>query len=327
MRKIILCLCIFTAVCGLGTAQETGIGPGAGNFGLGVDAAYYPKTDKVAGGTHFAPLTGAYSAFELRGTGTYHYVIPVPFSNHPLLRGNTLTLSPAVELTPVSLSPKFDVAFSPIAFLVFYVGGRIGTGWDLAPMGVKGLAVFDENSKEYESVVPFASYMYQWYLEGLFQFDLAAVLPGEWNHVVTQTRYKFLYEGLWNAGGHQEFWRWQGTAEKASGWQYQASVVVGYQMPSLLQLVGVQVEFEGYFDCHDFPDWAQQWEPTFMKVGISPVMNLQFNDKHSLMMQFRFRSRRSFSTEVQTDTHDFFSAYTGREWFFDRIGLSYTCRL
>ena len=327
MRKIILCLCIFTAVCGLGTAQETGIGPGAGNFVLGVDAAYYPKTDKVAGDTHFAPLTGAYSAFELRGTGTYHYVIPVPFSNHPLLRGNTLTLSPAVELTPVSLSPKFDVAFSPIAFLVFYAGGRIGTGWDLAPMGVKGLAVFDENSKEYESVVPFASYMYQWYLEGLFQFDLAAVLPGEWNHVVTQTRYKFLYEGLWNAGGHQEFWRWQGTAEKASGWQYQASVVVGYQMPLLLQLVGVQVEFEGYFDCHDFPDWAQQWEPTFMKVGISPVMNLQFNGKHSLMMQFRFRSRRSFSTEVQTDTHDFFSAYTGREWFFDRIGLSYTCRL
>lgn len=327
MRKIILCLCIFTAVCGLGTTQETGIGPGAGSFVLGVDAAYYPKTDKVAGDTHFAPLTGAYSAFELRGTGTYHYVIPVPFSNHPLLRGNTLTLSPAVELTPVSLSPKFDVAFSPIAFLVFYAGGRIGTGWDLAPMGVKGLAVFDENSKEYESVVPFASYMYQWYLEGLFQFDLAAVLPGEWNHVVTQTRYKFLYEGLWNAGGHQEFWRWQGTAEKASGWQYQASVVVGYQMPLLLQLVGVQVEFEGYFDCHDFPDWAQQWEPTFMKVGISPVMNLQFNDKHSLMMQFRFRSRRSFSTEVQSDTHDFFSAYTGREWFFDRIGLSYTCRL
>ena len=156
---------------------------------------------------------------------------------------------------------------------------------------------------------------------------MAAVLPGEWNHVVTQTRYKFLYEGLWNAGGHQEFWRWQGTAEKASGWQYQASVVVGYQMPLLLQLVGVQVEFEGYFDCHDFPDWAQQWEPTFMKVGISPVMNLQFNDKHSLMMQFRFRSRRSFSTEVQSDTHDFFSAYTGREWFFDRIGLSYTCKL
>lgn len=210
MRKIILCLCIFTAVCGLGTAQETGIGPGAGSFVLGVDAAYYPKTDKVAGGTHFASLTGAYSAFELRGTGTYHYVIPVPFSNHPLLRGNTLTLSPAVELTPVSLSPKFDVAFSPIAFLVFYVGGRIGTGWDLAPMGVKGLAVFDENSKEYESVVPFASYMYQWYLEGLFQFDLAAVLPGEWNHVVTQTRYKFLYEGcgmlagIRNSGGGRE---------------------------------------------------------------------------------------------------------------------------
>lgn len=327
LRKIILVLCTFFVSVTLASAQDNRLGPGTGNFVIGVDAAYYPKTDKVAGDTHFAPLTGAYSAFELRGTGTYNYVIPVPFSNHPLLRGNTLTLSPGLELTPVSIAPKFDVAFSPIAFLVFYAGGRIGTGWDLAPMGVKGLAVFDESTKEYESVVPFASYVHQWYLEGLFQFDLGAVVPGEWNHVVTQARYKFLYEGLWNAGGSQEFWRWQGTAEKASGWQYQASVVVGYQMPLLLQLVGVQFEFEGYFDRHDFPDWAQQWEPAFMKVGISPVMNLQFNEKHSLMVQFRFRSRRSLSTEVPPDAHDFFYEYAGREWFFDRIGLSYTCKL
>lgn len=327
MRKTIFCLCVLALGFVQVAAQDGDFGPGTGNFVLGVDAAYYPKSDKVVGGSHFAPLTGAYSAFELRATGTYNYVIPVPFSDHALVRGNTLTLSPALELTPVSLSPKFDVAFSPIAFLVFYAGGRIGTGWNLAPMGVKGLAVFDEASREYESVVPFASYMHQWYLEGLFQFDVAAVLPGDWNHVVMQARYKFLYEGLWNAGGRQEFWRWQGTAEKASGWQYQSSVVVGYQMPLLLQLVGLQFEFEGYFDRHDFPDWAQQWDPTFMKVGISPVMNLKFNDKHSLMVQFRFRSRRSFSTEVQSDTHDFFYEYAGREWFFDRIGLSYTCKL
>lgn len=327
MRKNIFCLCVLVLGFVQAAAQDGGFGPGRGNFVLGVDAAYYPKTDKVADGSHFAPLTGPYSAFELRATGTYNYVIPVPFSDHALVRGNTLTLSPALELTPVSLAPKFDVAFSPIAFLIFYAGGRIGTGWDLPPMGVKGLAVFDENSKEYESVIPFASYMHQWYLEGLFQFDLAAVLPGDWNHVVTQARYKFLYEGLWNAGGHQEFWRWQGTVEKASGWQYQSSVVVGYQMPLVLQLVGLQFEFEGYFDGHDFPDWAQQWNPTFMKVGISPVMNLKFNDKHSLMVQFRFRSRRAFETEVQPNTHDFFYKYSGREWFFDRIGFSYSYKL
>ena len=88
MRKIILVLCTFFVSVTLASAQDNRLGPGTGNFVIGVDAAYYPKTDKVAGDTHFAPLTGAYSAFELRGTGTYNYVIPVPFSNHPLLRGN-----------------------------------------------------------------------------------------------------------------------------------------------------------------------------------------------------------------------------------------------
>ena len=294
------------------------------NFVLGVDSAYYPKSEKIAGGNHFAPVTGGFSAFELRATGTYNYVIPVPFSDHPLLKGNTLTLSPALEITPISLAPKFDVAFSPIAFLIFSAGGKIGTGWDLDFLGAKGLAVFDETGNDYESVVPFASYTHQWWLEGLFQFDLAALLPGDWNHLVTQARYKFLYEGLWNAGGSQKFWQFQSTKEKVSGWQYQSSVVVGYQMPLVLSMVALQFEFEGYFDRHDFPDWSQQWNPTFMKVGISPVLEFRFNEKHSLLVQFRFRSRRSFATEVQPDTHDFYYKYAGREWYFDRIGLSYT---
>lgn len=341
MKKFVgLCLVLNLVVFGGLAAQEAEVegsaplapasqkaessGLGKGNFTVGVDGAYYPKTDKVPGSTHFAPITGGYSGIELRATGTYNYVIPVPFSDHPLVRGNTLTLSPALELTPITLRPKFDIAFSPVAFLIFYAGGSVGTGWNLDAMGLKGLAVFDEATKDYESVTPFASYTHQWWLEGLFQFDLAALLPGEWNHVVTQARYKFLYEGLWNAGGPQEFWRWQGTLEKASGWQYYSQVVLGYQMPLVLDMVGVQFEFEGYFDPHAFPDWAQEWNPTFMKVGISPVLSFKFNEKHSLLVQFRFRSRRSFATEVQPDTHDFYYKYAGREWHFDRIGFSYT---
>ncbi len=321
MRRLVLFLYLLVFALAAAAAQK------AGNFVIGVDAAYYPDSPKVAGGTHFAPITGPYSGFEIRTVGTYNYVIPLPLSSHPLMRGSSLTLSPALELAPITFSPKFDVAFSPAAFLVFYAGGKIGTGWNIDPLGAKGLAVFNEATGDYESVVPFASYMYQWHLEGLFQFDLAAVLPGEWNHVVMQARYKFLYENLLNVGGHQEFWRWQGTLEKASGWQYLSSIVVGYQMPLVLQMVALQFEFEGYFDKHDFPDWAQRWNPEFMKVGISPVLGFQFNEKHSLLVQFRFRSRRSFATELKEDANQFYYGYAGREWHFDRIGFSYTYKL
>lgn len=297
------------------------------SFSIVLEGAFHPKTTKIPGGTHFAPITAPYGAIEMRATGVYNYVIPLPFSQHPLVKDNTLTLSTALELSPITFAPKFDIAFSPIAFLVFSAGAKIGTGWNLDALSLKGLAVFDKEKNDYISVTPFASYTHQWYLEGLFQFDLAAILPGKWNHIVTQARYKFLYEGLWNAGDPHDFWRWQGTIEKVSGWQYLSSIVVGYQMPLVLQMVALQFEFEGYFDKHDFPDWSQPWNPKFMKVGISPVLAFKFNDKHSVMLQFRFRNRRSFTTEIQEKDPDFYYEYAGTEWFFERIGLNYTIKL
>ena len=51
-------------------------------FSITTDAAYYPKSDYVAGDTHFAPLTGIYSGVEGRVSGNMDYTISTPLGEH-----------------------------------------------------------------------------------------------------------------------------------------------------------------------------------------------------------------------------------------------------
>ena len=98
------------------------------SFSVTTDFAYYPLSEYVAGGDHFAPLTGIYSGLEGRVTGHACYTIPVPFSGNPLVKGNTVVFDNALEITPVSVMPQFSVSFTPVAFLKFTAGVKAATG-------------------------------------------------------------------------------------------------------------------------------------------------------------------------------------------------------
>jgi hypothetical protein len=289
------------------------------------DLAIYPEAGLDEGGG-FAPIVGPYSGAEARVVGDYSFIWPVPFSDNPLVSGNTLTVTAQMELTPVSIAPAAIVAFSPIAFLIFNAGGRIGAGWDLDILSVQGLSSYDEATKAYISPAPFSSFHYELWFEGIFQFDLAAVLPGDWNHVVMLATYKAFYEGITSGGENGNPWVWQGTKDKANGWKYLSSVVLGYQMPLVLQMVAVQAEFEGYFDGNAaYNEVYKLWNPEFMIASISPVLNFQFTENQSLMAQFRFRSRRGYA-DASDSIAVLDRTYEARQWYFDRIALSYTYR-
>ena len=94
-------------------------------------------------------------------------------------------------------------------------------------------------------------------------------------------------------------------------------------MPLVLQTVGVQAEFEGYYNSSSFNSIYENWNPTFMKISINPVCILQLTKKQSLTIQAGFSSRRSFSTKLNANETDLNLKYTGREWYFNRIALSY----
>jgi hypothetical protein len=173
MKKIIFLLVIlFLVTVGVFAEAET-------KFILITDFAYYPKSVPTVMGnpqdeiSRFAPLDGFYSAVEARVTGKMDYKILTPFGDNPLVKGNNVTISPALEISPVTLMPQFFVAFTPIAFLKFTASAKIGTGWDF--IGIKGMGDLDSAENGYKSLTPFKKkilFLYTIYLKSNFEFSI-----------------------------------------------------------------------------------------------------------------------------------------------------------
>lgn len=322
MKKYISLVLLFLALAGL-SAQNSSLKTAKG-FSLGADFAYYPKSDKIPGPLHFSPITGAFSGLEFRVVPSFTYTIFTPFSDNSLVNGNNVKIKTAMELSPVSLCPSVSVSFTPIAFLVFTTGTKIGSGWTFTPMNVNGMASYDSLSQSYKALSPFSSLYYTFWFEGLFQFDLAAVIPGEWNHAVFVASYKPFYEAITKGGENGNPWLWQGAGENVNAWQYYSNIIIAYQMPLVVQTVGVQTELESFYSADSFAARYADWNPRFTTISINPLMNLQFAKKHNLIIQLGFSSRRSFTSDSSNYSNDLEKVYESREWYFKRLALSYS---
>lgn len=319
-KALLIILCFLFVVSGI-FANEPST-----NFDLVADFAYYPASSPVYLGlpyddiSRFASIDGFYSRVEARVAGKFNYKIPTPLGTNGLVKGNNVTISPGLEFSPVSLSPQLFISFTPIAFLRFTASGKVGTGWEF--IGIKGMGELESAETGYKSLTPFKNYFYEFKLSNLFQFDLGAIIPGDWTHVVTQASYDIIYTGLTGVENGTP-WRWQTSSEKVNGWNYYSNIILGYQMPLVLQTVGVQVELSGYYKESAYDEIYSKWNPTFTTVSINPICILKFNEKHALTIQSRFSSRRGFSTDSYAET-TLNLDYNGREWFFDRIAFSYS---
>ena len=322
MKKYITLIFLFLALTGI-AAQNTSLKTAKG-FSFSADFAYYPKSDKLPGPLHFSPITGPFSGLEFRVVPSFTYTIFTPFSSNSLVSGNNLKIKTALEVSPVSLSPSLSVSFTPVAFLVFSSGAKIGSGWTFAPMNVNGMASYDPLSHSYEALSPFSSMNYSLWFEGLFQFDLAAVMPGDWNHVVFVASYKPFYEGITKGGENGNPWLWQGAGENVNAWQYYSNIILAYQMPLMVQTIGVQTEFDSYYSADSFAYRYAQWNPVFTTVSINPLVNLQFSKNQNLIIQLGFSSRRSFTESSSSAENDLEKVYESREWYFKRLALSYS---
>ena len=128
-----------------------------------VDAAYYPKSDYIAGGpSHFAPITGAYSGVEGRVTGSLSYKIPTSLGEHWLLSDANINVKLNLELSPVSIAPETKISFTPLPFLVFETGAKLGTGWNLA--GLQGMALYN-GVDAYDDLAPFKNWFTKFYAQ------------------------------------------------------------------------------------------------------------------------------------------------------------------
>ena len=181
---------------------------------------------------------------------TQSFVIPVLVGESALTKNNNLRIDLSADITPVSLNGMVDCKLTPVAFLQFFAGGAIGSGWNI-PLA-EGLRI-NEPGRNPDGTLdgtnkltggPFDGVVWAVKGGGVFQFDLAAVKPGDWNHVVFRTSHGLRYRAL-STAEEDEAWIYENdTGEERNGWMYFGNYFLGYQMPLPVSLVGILVEQE-----------------------------------------------------------------------------------
>lgn len=322
LKKIIFIFSLLSFLMPLFAQEENSAESSPWSFSITTDFAYYPHVSPlVSDSTHFAPTDGIYSGLEGRVTGHAYYKIPTPIGISPLTAGDNLTLEGFLEVSPVSVKPGINISFTPIAFLVFNAGAEAGTGWNL--LGIEGMGEWDAASdSHYSSITPFSAWYYHLWMQGTFQFDTGAIIPGDWTHIVMLASYKAEYIGL-SGQNNQDLWCWQGSSNQVNGWKYYSNAILAYQMPLFIKRAGIMAEFQGYYS-DDAYEFGSNYDGNFMQIDLSPLAQFQLSEHDELSLLINFSSRRGYSSEYGSSYEETFLTKISREWYFKRIALSWT---
>lgn len=321
MKKAIVFAALFFSAVFL-FAQEEIKSPH--RFSLFTDFAYYPYSDMVAGhGERFAPITGPSDGVLFGVTASYDYTIPLPGSNF-LTKDNNLKLGAECQVSPATFKPRIFASWTPVAFFVLNAGFTAGTGWPC--LGSQGLAAYNTASGKYDDLTPFANWYGEFSVGGTFQFDVAALWPGDWHHIVFLASYDFHIGGLsGQRNGHP--WCWEANYAKVNGPWYYSNIILGYQMPLKLSMVGFQAEFSGYYSDSQFDSKYKDFDGNFCNMMLSPLLMFSFTKKDMLYVLFTFERRRGFDSKQGTyagrEQNPLEMRCSGGEWYFKRIALRY----
>lgn len=246
MKKLIVSVITCMLIAGIVTAEDSTEGK---------------KSDIT-----FTTNINAVLAYPLRAKVTATEAIKVPFLrfNNPFMSGNNVTFKIGAELSPITLEGKFDVVWTPLAFLELYGGASIGSGWSIEKFNLHGLAYESANVQGNSAVTPvnFRRIFYSANFGGAFQFDLGAIIPTPWTHVVFRTDQYMVYRGL--AGAKEaDSWIFQNDVHRSrNGFTYTGTYTIGYQMPSLpIRLAAFRIEtYKTLFSRPnglDISDWGE----------------------------------------------------------------------
>lgn len=306
--------------------------------GLEVMGAYYIANHAGLGASGFAPIeyseaggaTGqrtvgsTWGGAEIKAVIDHSIVLPFLEGSDAFTEGNNLALDFSGELSPVSLNAAASATLTPIAFLSFSIGGKVGSGWD-TPLGT-GLAINDAGSF---TVQNFGGAVCRAWASGTFQFDLAALMPGDWNHVVILASPKLEYQCYTGADSNTA-WLWEAdSGMNYNGWKLKGSYVLAYQMPLGLNMVGILAEPEGYLGSVAAKSTMASggWGSDATIWGIGAIFNFKLSDASSLTILPQLKSgiKWTDATTLSADFRD--RAFEGYYWYLNRIAFDFNLKL
>lgn len=309
MKRIVFAVMIVVAISGAAVAE-------AGTSGMTASTSL-----------NFIAATTLETKVKLIETLT----VPCLAGDSALTSGNNAQFKFGAELSPVSVNGTVEARLTPIAFLQFVAGGSVGSGWNipLANGMRKNDPVLDSagNHTGSRELVggPFDGMVCSVKGGGLFQFDLAAVVPGDWNHVVFQSYHAAQYRALTSASPDESWLYEADEGENRNGWSYYGNYFLGYQMPLRLNMVGMLFEEDLYlYNKSGSSDWGDDMS----RWTFGPMLNFKVSKNVEAALLSQWRTRRNFTAE--TENYDFYQdrRVTGtRHVDFYRAALNVTVKL
>jgi hypothetical protein len=231
---------------------------------------------------------------------TQSFTFPFLQGSGPLTSGNNIKTDITAEVTPVSMAAMANVIFTPIAFLEFNVGGKLGSGWNMVLGNGIGLNVpvgdtpgLGTPRKFNIDGSPFDGLQWRAWVGGAFQFDLAAVVPGDWNHILVRAYNEFRYSAYTRAGTREPWIIENDRAENLNGWTYHLTTVLGYQMPlsPVLNFVGFMGEAD--FNLYDDPG-MKTWGGDLPNWTVSAFFNFAITPNFGTTLIAQMITRRNY---------------------------------
>lgn len=290
---------------------------------FGIDLAYYPATHKglntknfgeanykrvtykdmqtSPGITHGRNDLGSPTSIELKAYYTLQMYFPTMRKDNMLMKDNNVKVNVVANLSPVTFETGIYAEWTPLAFLVFDVGTKIGTGWDFPLLGVNGLAINDPNfgySDSQKMLKGTSGLVSISKMQATLQFDIGAVVPGDWNHVVFAIVQNVEYQHF-SAARNNQYWIWEAdSGENQNGFVWYQKFLVGYQMPTVkaIDTIGFLIETEQRITGKNKSKMKDGgWGSDFMEVAFGPLINFQLAPNHKLAILAEFINYRRYT--------------------------------
>ena len=241
---------------------------------------------------------------------TQSFIFPVFQGTNPLVSGNNLKTSLIADLTPVSFNGAASLTLTPIAFLELAGGAKAGSGWKINLFGgdIHGVGVNTPigtrnpgDPPRYSEIIGEAlgGVIWSYWAGGALQFDLAAIFPGDWNHVLFRTYHEARYSAYTEAKNGESWIFESDFAENRNGWTYNASYVLAYQMPlsPYMNLVGIMAELKQ--NLYNVPN-KSYWGDDIGYWILSALLNFSITPEFNTTVAVQFHTVRNFgSTDLE----------------------------
>jgi len=263
------------------------------------------QADVKAGVTSSSELTLlASSLVEAKLSFTERFVFPFLQGENPLTADNNIGIALTADVSPISLNGIAEVVWTPIAFFQFAAGGRIGSGWNLNLFGSDiygiGLNRSDAADKAEHDGSAFDGFLWKAQTGGALQFDLAALYPGDWHHVVARSYHEINYRGYTRAKAGESWYYENDDGENCNGFNYYGNLLIGYQMPIFFNMAALLAEADLYL--YDTPG-RDTWGDERIRWTFSAIFGFTITKQFDITLITQFRTRRNFQESNWEDLY------------------------